>query len=276
MGTELERRGSDTSLPLWSARALLKEPDLVYQIHSDYIKVGADIITTNTFRTQEWVLSKSGFSSTKARELTTLAVDLARESRQTHGSCFIAGSIPPLEDCYFPDLVPANSILVQEHTKHISNLADAGIDIFLIETMNSFREAKIAFEITQEYPDIPVIVSFTCDNTGNVLNQDAWSEIINFFKDKVAVISTNCSTIEGTGNAIKQLNQNNINNIGFYPNFGKIENNIWSREENKDNYYDHIHQWVESKPTLVGTCCGATPEDTQNLSTYLKKIGLRK
>ena len=269
MGTEIERRGGNTSLPLWSARVLLDNPEMVLHIHSDFIQAGADIITTNTFRTQEWTLQKAGLSSTKAKELVFLAVSLAQESRSKTGNCLIAGSIAPLEDCYSPHLVPQQSILVSEHEKLISQLAEAGVDLFLIETMNSIKEAKVAFEFTQEYPDIPVIVSFTCDNNGNILSGDSWSEASNYFKDKVAVLSVNCSSLNGTYQAIRELQDLQVDNWGTYPNFGTVSGDSWSR--NLDNEYIHkaIHEWIELEPKLIGTCCGAVPADTQRIHDYL-------
>ncbi|MCC6642745.1 MAG: homocysteine S-methyltransferase family protein, partial [Deltaproteobacteria bacterium] len=79
LGTELERRGVPSALPLWSAHALLERPDLVRAIHAEYVAAGAEILTANTFRTQERTLARAGFGA-RAAELTALAVRLAREA----------------------------------------------------------------------------------------------------------------------------------------------------------------------------------------------------
>src|SRR5262245_16744949 len=103
MGTELFRRGVKTKLPCWSAHALLHQPDLVREIHEDYIRAGAEIITTNTFRTSYRSLNKEGYGQ-RSEEMTKLAVHLAKEARSNsaHSSVWIAGSVAPLEDCYEP------------------------------------------------------------------------------------------------------------------------------------------------------------------------------
>ncbi len=269
MGTELERRGENTSLPLWSARALLENPELVLQIHSDFIQAGADIITTDTFRTQEWTLQKAGLSPTKTKELVFLAVSLAQESRKKTGDCLVAGSIAPLEDCYSPQLVPQESILVTEHKKLVSQLAEAGVDLFLIETMNSFKEAKVAFELAQDYPDIPVIVSFTCDNNGKILSGDSWSLVSDFFKDRADILSVNCSSLNGTNQAIHELQELQVDNWGVYPNFGIVSDDTWSRNLNNEYIHKSIHEWIDLQPKLIGTCCGAVPDDTQRIHDYL-------
>jgi len=78
-GTELNRRGVDTGLPMWSANALLTDAgqDVLRQIHADYLAAGAEILTTNTFRTHRRALAPSG-NSGRALELTRRAVDIAR------------------------------------------------------------------------------------------------------------------------------------------------------------------------------------------------------
>src|SRR5215510_8802405 len=110
LGTELERRGSSAALPLWSTHALLRDPALVQAVHADYVAAGAEVLTANTFRTQRRVLARAGIGK-RARELTLLAVDLARRAsegaRSGRGAgrrAFVVGSAPTLEDCYRPDL----------------------------------------------------------------------------------------------------------------------------------------------------------------------------
>src|SRR5512143_4340154 len=103
-GTELDRRGVDTGLPLWSANALLSEggQSILKEIHADYLRAGAEILTANTFRTHRRALRPSG-NGGRALELTRRAVDIARGAIAGAGGsapCFIAGSISTLEDCY--------------------------------------------------------------------------------------------------------------------------------------------------------------------------------
>src|SRR5574342_1176370 len=93
-GTELNRRGVNTDLPLWSARALLEAPDVLGQIHLDYVRAGAELITANTFRTHRRSLARAGLGD-EAERLTRLAVSLARDAvraAQPGRACFVAGS----------------------------------------------------------------------------------------------------------------------------------------------------------------------------------------
>ena len=100
-GTELERRGSPTGLPLWSAHALLEDPGLVQRIHADYAAAGADVLTANTFRTQRRTLARGGVGE-RAAELTSTAVALARRAAAEASNrrpVFVVGSAPTLEEC---------------------------------------------------------------------------------------------------------------------------------------------------------------------------------
>ena len=125
-GTELNRRGVDTGLPLWSANTLTTDAGLnvLRDVHLDYLNAGADIITTNTIRTNRRVLVGKGFS---AHELTLRAVATAKEAVAEFGKpALVAGSLSSLEDCYRPDLVPPADECLDEHSERIHHLLEGG------------------------------------------------------------------------------------------------------------------------------------------------------
>ena len=118
VGTEILRRGFPTKLPLWSAQVLFENPELLKNIYKDYIAAGADIITTNTFRTQRRTLEKVG-KGNETENINRLAVDIAVDARKESSvdrPVYIAGCMTTLEDCYRPDLVPSQSDLEKEHS----------------------------------------------------------------------------------------------------------------------------------------------------------------
>ena len=170
-GTELNRRGVNTDLPLWSARALLEAPDVLRQIHADYVRAGAELLTADTFRTHRRSLARGG-QADRAAELTRLAVSLAREAAALAApgrECFVAGSQAPLEDCYSPELVPPQADCEREHAELAGHLAAAGVDLILVETMNTIREAVAAVRAARA-TGLPVLASFVCrsDSSGPI------------------------------------------------------------------------------------------------------------
>src|SRR5258705_7585633 len=130
MGTELERRGVKTPLPLWSAEALRSAPAMVQAIHEDYIRAGADVLTTATFRTTRRTMIGADLPETEADRLTALAVSLARQARDAVAAgreIWIAGALAPLEDCYRPQAAPGQSEAAPEHLEQARKLVEAGV-----------------------------------------------------------------------------------------------------------------------------------------------------
>jgi homocysteine S-methyltransferase len=105
-GTELDRRGVDIGLPLWSARAIIDAPEVLGEVHRAYLDAGAGAVTTNTFRTHARSLAKAGMES-QAGALTHQAVAIARQAcHDSNADALVLGSVAPLEDCYSPDRCP--------------------------------------------------------------------------------------------------------------------------------------------------------------------------
>lgn len=164
-GTELERRGFAAPLPLWTSDAAARAPELLHAVHVDHLRAGADIVTANTFRTAPYSLAKVGREG-EADALTRASVAVARRACVTAGHGFVAGSMSPLEDCFHPERVPAPEILRHEHARHAADLAAAGVDLILVETMGTSREACAA--ATAAFATgLPVIASLLPAPAGN-------------------------------------------------------------------------------------------------------------
>jgi S-methylmethionine-dependent homocysteine/selenocysteine methylase len=171
-GTELNRRGVGTGLPMWSANALITDSGLTVlrQIHLDYLNAGADILAANTFHAHRRALAGKGHA---VRELTRHAVATAQEAVAEFGQpAQVAGSVAPLEDCYRPDQVPPDDECRVEHSERIHHLVEAGVELLLIETMNSIREAVIAAKLAT-ITGRPTLVSFACDREGQILSGES-------------------------------------------------------------------------------------------------------
>jgi homocysteine S-methyltransferase len=274
-GTELQRRGIRTKLPLWSTEALISHPDEVRKIHQDYIKEGAEIITTNTFRTNRRTLEKVG-QGEDARKLTQHAVQLAKEARNIEcpsQEVFIAGCMPPLEDCYSPDQVATDEELRLEHEEMAKNLADAGVDLIFVETMNVFKEAKIALEAAKK-TGLEVMISFVCNEDGNLLSGESLKEVVMKLAplNPIAVL-VNCTPIPWIQAALGQLKETTIP-YGVYANGdGQPADDLgWAFTGNMtaEKYLDHAKDWIEQGVSIVGGCCGTNPDYIRGLKIALK------
>jgi homocysteine S-methyltransferase len=270
-GTELNRRGVDTGLPLWSANALLNDRDatILQQIHEDYLSAGADIITTNTFRTHRRALIPSG-NAQRALELTRRAVDIARKAISgvpSDSPRFVAGSISTLEDCYRPELVPADSALRTEHSERVHHLIECGVDLMLIETINTIREAAIIAKLAV-ITGVPVIVSFVCNKDGRLLSgesvTDAARELVPL---GISAVGVNCGPTPNLAKPLQELQA--VCGQGFplvaYGNIGYADDEVgWINTDSEDPkaYGEHAIHWPVK---IVGGCCGTTPAHIEQL-----------
>lgn len=273
MGTELQRRDADTALPLWSARPLVKDPELVWTIHGDEAAAGADILTANTFRTHARSLAKAGLAS-RTGELTALAVQLAHQAASGPGrEIFVAGSLAPLEDCYRPDLVPDAASLEREHGAQARFLAEAGVDLILAETHNTIREAAAALAAGRA-AGVPVVVSLVTDGEGRLLSgeslEDAVAALLPLAPDALGI---NCVPAARLGQDLARLAAAAPEMpLVAYGNLGlPSDDRGWTFTEELDPeaYAEQAAGWLASGARIVGGCCGTTPEHTRALRQLL-------
>ena len=128
---------------IWSALALIDAPQMVIEVHRDYIQAGAGVITANNYAVTPPLLAREGLEQ-RLDELTLRAVELAEEARRdsTH-TVRLAGSLPPLETSYRADLVGTNEVILADYRRLVELLAPR-VDMLLIETMSCSREALAA------------------------------------------------------------------------------------------------------------------------------------
>ena len=138
MGGELQRRSGRTG-GLWSAQALLDDPELVSSVHADYVASGADVIITNTYATIPSYLAKGGLQD-KFVELADMAGKIARKvADEAPSKVLVAGSLPPLDESYRWDLVPDNEV-AQPVYQTLAQTLRPYVDLFVCETMSCVRE----------------------------------------------------------------------------------------------------------------------------------------
>src|SRR5262245_6713020 len=274
MGTELQRRDADTKLPLWSAAALLRDPELVWTIHSDEVSAGAEILTANTFRTHARSLAKAGLAE-RSGELSALAVQLAHQAAAAPGrEVFVAGSLSPLEDCYRPDLVPADADLAREHGAQARFLAEAGVDLILAETHNSIREASAALRAGKD-TGLPVLVSMVTDGEGRLLSGESLEEAARTLRPlSPDGLGINCVPAGRLGADLARLAAAAPGvPLVAYGNLGLPEDTrgwAFAEEVAPEEYAGHARTWIAAGARIVGGCCGTTPAFTRALREMLQ------
>jgi methionine synthase I (cobalamin-dependent) len=275
MGTELSRRGVRTTLPVWSAWALLEAPETVFAIHRDEVASGADVLTANTFRTHRRSLQKAGLGE-RAEELTSRAVELARRAAGGAGrDIFVAGSLSPLEDCYRPDLAPEESVLLAEHLQQAHALAAAGVDLILAETHNSVRELSAALRAAKE-TGLPVVASMVTDGQGRLLSgepvDEAAREIAQIGPDVIAINCVPAAWLLGDLALVARALPGRP--LGAWGNLGPpsdAEETRFTAEVSPEQFAGFAREWLALGAALVGGCCGTTSAHTAAVRSLLDR-----
>ena len=273
MGTELQRRDADTTLPLWSARPLLRDPELVWTVHGDEVGAGADILTANTFRTHARSLARAGLAERSA-ELTALAVQLAHQAAAAPGrEVFVAGSLSPLEDCYRPDLVPDDAALAREHGAQARFLAEAGVDLILAETHNTIREAFAALSAAKA-SGVPAILSMVTDGKGRLLSGETLEDAARALRPlRPDALGINCVPAARLAGDLERLAAAASGvPLVAYGNLGlPADEKGWAFTDDlsAEAYAEHARAWIGLGARIVGGCCGTRPEHTLALRKLL-------
>ena len=140
MGSMLQSLKVKAKGSLWMSNANIESPERVIEVHKEYIAAGADIITTNTFRTNPAALNE--FSEIDQNKFVKESVALALQARKDL-PILVAGSNAPAEDCYQEERTISKKELSHNHKKHIDLLMSAGCDFILNETQSHTDEIKI-------------------------------------------------------------------------------------------------------------------------------------
>jgi homocysteine S-methyltransferase len=269
-GTELTRRGVPTPLPLWSGGALESHPDVVEQIHRDYVQAGADIVVANTFRTNVRTLRGAGRLE-EGPNLNRVAVELAR--RAAAGRAWVAASVAPLEDCYYPERVPDEAVLRAEHGRMAAWLKAARPDLIWIETMNTIREARAAAEAAADTA-LPFVVSFVTREGGDLLSGESLEEAVAAV-DAFAplAIGLNCIPPKGVSANLPRLRRATQRPLAAYAHIGNPDPiNGWSFSQTiaPSVYAECAREWLDLGASIIGGCCGTTPEHIRAAAAILR------
>ena len=278
IGTEVMRRGIR-----WKQHGIEDAPDVIRDIHRDYINAGADILTTHTFNltkrnfinffrdAEHMALIGASGLQMKAEELCHSAVALAKEALKETGKAKtvpLAGSISPAMHIFRPDLSPPEDDCLLHHRECVEILSSCGVDLIFFEGMNNTREARSALEAASG-SGLPVWISFVPGMDGNLLSGESLQSAANMARGQGAeavLVSTGSipmitkslpHIINGAPSGAKAV-------IGrysppswkpdFYPRF---EN---TNEVLPEEYARRAQGWLDQGVLIIGGSSGTTPK----------------
>lgn len=261
MGTLLHSRGLDPVQNLWMSYANITNSRAVRNIHEEYINSGADIITTNTFRTNPYAINRSGI---KDPDIIEKSVNLALDAAEGL-SVFVAGSNAPAEDCYQVNRTISRELLEENHYAHITNLFKKGCDFVLNETQSHWDEIELISIICKD-ENIPFIISLYFNDDLRINSGENVKDAIELISEFAPLaIGFNCIKKNAL---LKLLQTTEIDvNWGFYLNCGTglVTDEKLSCSISPEEYQHIVKDLLAFSPSFVGGCCGTSP-------AHIKKI----
>jgi S-methylmethionine-dependent homocysteine/selenocysteine methylase len=278
IGTEILRREVT-----WADHQLQKRPELVRAIHADYLAAGADVLSTNTFQ-----LTRRAFRmhfkdeahmrhigapdlDTRWAELLRAGVALAAEARARVGldeRVAVAGAMTTLEWCFRPDLAPSSVEAEAEYREVAEVFADAGADLLLIETVNSVAEAVAAARAAHSV-GIPYWIAFVPDEHGKLFTSETLQQAAQALEPlEPDALLLNCAPPDDVRAGLERLRPFWSGPIGAYPHIGRFNPPEWlfTDEYPPAKYVGLAREWQALGATVLGGCCGTTPEHIVELA----------
>jgi S-methylmethionine-dependent homocysteine/selenocysteine methylase len=279
MGRELKYRGVRVPNTIWSAAALVEAPGEVTRLHGDFLDSGAEVIITNNYAAVPTLLSLEGMEPDLER-LIGVAVACATDARHARSSTArIAGSMPPLDQTYRPDLVHPLDDNLRDYRRIVSAFADRA-DLFICETMSTVDEARAAATAALE-SGREVWASFTLadDDSGNLRDGTSPRAAVDAMVDLgIDTVLFNCCRPEAITAALRRIEGHEASRVGGYPNAMEAVPDGWAlgsnsqieiRQARDALLLDHIDEWRELGVAIVGGCCGIGPGTIASVREYL-------
>ncbi|WP_337269618.1 homocysteine S-methyltransferase family protein [Oryzifoliimicrobium ureilyticus] len=291
MSRELQRLGAELRQPEWSAQALIDRPDIVRQVHDQFIQAGADVVTTNSYALVPFHIGEERFWQIGA-ELIARSGRLAREAADgcSDRKILVAGSLPPIFGSYEPHLFQPEH--VQKYLAVLVQNLSPYVDVWLGETLSLIAEAD-AVRVATAQSGKPFWISFTLadgpddnDAAPKLRSGERVTDAANWaVSSGASALLFNCSRPEVMSKAVKAASaviaeQDSNLQIGVYANaFDSGEDGAANEtlhavraDLTEKRYNDFACQWVEDGANMVGGCCGIGAKHIHRLSETIRAL----
>lgn len=255
----------------------LVSPDLVREVHEEYVKAGADIIETNSFGATRHKLQPYGLES-KLRDINIAAAKIAREA--AGGTAYVAGAIGPLGiriEPFGPTSFDEAKDLFKEQAEA---LLEGGVDLFVLETFSELSVIEQAIRAVREVSDLPIVAQMTIQMDGKTIfgtSPEAFTKALDEWG--ADVIGLNC----GMGpnhvlTALESMRQVTQKSLSAQPNAG-LPRDVQGRQfymGSPEYMATFAKRFVQTGAKFVGGCCGTTPTHIKLIADAIRSISPRQ
>ena len=305
-GSEIARLGAAMNSSAWCGAANKTHPDIVRQVHEEYIRAGADVVTANTFSTSRHILASAGLAD-ETVSINARAVELAREAvhnvsperpiavagSMSNMRAWIPGTVSP-----DPRFLPTPEEEFDNYQEVAQTLAKSGVDLILMEMMTDIDRSSMAISAAVE-TGLPVWIGNSCtlrdDGSASVWNphseepqrlspdhikseDKSYETLIEaMLSFQPQVMGVMHSTIETTNAGLQTLFEYWQGPVMAYPETSSEVKNRISDQVEPAIFAEHCHEWVENGVQIIGGCCGTTIEHIRAMVDELQDvIGIRR
>jgi len=279
LATELEARGCQLADALWSAKVLMEDPELIYQVHYDYFVAGARCAITASYQATPQGFATRGLSEDESMALIARSVELAQRARHDYlavrpdaKTLLVAGSVGPygafLADGseYRGDYALPEAEMMAFHRPRVQALLTAGADLLACETLPSFAEAQALVKLLAEFPDARAWFSFTLRDARHISDGTPLAEVVSWLnqQSQVVALGVNCVALERVTPALQQLQALTDKPLVVYPNSGEqydAGSKTWHSAPSGCTLHDKLAEWQQAGAKLIGGCCRTSPND---------------
>jgi methionine synthase / methylenetetrahydrofolate reductase (NADH) len=255
----------------------LRNPEIVLDVHRQYVRCGAEILETNTYGANRVKLRSFGIED-ELRDINVAAVEIARKA--AGDSVYVAGAIGPLGiriEPYGPTALEEAREFFREQA---AALRDGGVDLIIVETISNIAEAEQAILAVRDVCTLPVIAQMTIGNDHRTIYGDMPATIAKRMDAAGAdVVGLNCSVGPDVMlDAVEEMSAVTAKKISCQPNAGL------PREVNGRQMYmaspeymgKYAKRLIHKGVKFLGGCCGTTPEHIKQMRDAVRPLSPRR
>ena len=249
----------------------ITQPDLVAEVHQEYVRAGADIIETNTFGANRIRLGSFGLAD-RLHDINEQGARIARHAARDQA--YVAGAIGPLG----VRIEPWGKTGVDEARAYFREqaqaLADGGVDLFILETFRDLNEIGAAIDAVRSVSDLPIVAQMTTEEDGNTLDGTPPERFAPDLEQRGAtIIGLNCAVGPAPMlDTIERMAAVTTRRLSAQPNAGQ------PRDVEGRNIYlcspeymaSYARRFILHNVRLVGGCCGTTPEHIRQMKAAVR------
>lgn len=270
-GSNLQKKGMPPGV--CPEKWILEHGDALIELQQDFVAAGTNIVYAPTFTANRVKLAEYGLE----HDIEQINKELVALSKKAvDGKALVAGDITmtgrqlkPMGDMDFEELIDV-------YRQQISILAEAGVDLIVVETMLSLQETRAAIIAAKEVCDLPIIATLTFESDGKTLfgtNPETAMVVLQALG--AAAVGVNCST--GPDQMVEVVSQ--MKRVAKIPIIAKPNAGLPMIDAEGNTYYgmdaetfgEQIILLAKSGATILGGCCGTTPEHIKSLVEHTKE-----